>query len=406
MNIFARIWRVFRAQQISRVDMVTQCGNSFFAWNGSVYRSDIVRACVAPRANAMSKLVAKHIRESISKDGEKTIAVNPDPGLRSILSEPNPYMSWDRMMDQMGNQLAINSNAFALIVRDPTLGYVTQIYPINCADAEAVYQPDGTLFLRFDMPNGKRFTFPYLDIIHIREDYNDNDIFGTPKMEALSPLLDIVTTTDQGIVNAIKNSSVIRWLLKFTSSMRDEDVKKATDNFASQFLAVSNGTGVAGVDAKAEAQQITPNDYVPNASQMDRTTSRIYAIFNTNPKIVNSSASDEEWNTYYEMQIEPVAICLKNEFTRKLFTPRERACGNYIAFEASNLSCASIQVKLALVAMVDRGALTPNEWRATMNLAPIVGGDKPLRRLDTEAITAVIDKRLMDIGLMKGGKTE
>jgi hypothetical protein len=41
-----------------------------------------------------------------------------------------------------------------------------------------------------------------------------------------------------------------------------------------------------------------------------------------------------------------------------------------------------------------------------MNLAPIVGGDNPLRRLDTEAITAVIDKRLMDIGLMKGGKTE
>ena len=39
--------------------------------------------------------------------------------------------------------------------------------------------------------------------------------------------------------------------------------------------------------------------------------------------------------------------------------------------------------------MVDRGALTPNEWRETMSLAPIEGGDKPIRRLDTAPVTAV-----------------
>ena len=36
-----------------------------------------------------------------------------------------------------------------------------------------------------------------------------------------------------------------------------------------------------------------------------------------------------------------------------------------------------------MVAMVDRGALTPNEWRQMFNLAPVEGGDKPIRRLDT-----------------------
>jgi len=42
-----------------------------------------------------------------------------------------------------------------------------------------------------------------------------------------------------------------------------------------------------------------------------------------------------------------------------------------------------MKTKLGLVAMVDRGALTPNEWRRIMNLAPTEGGDKPIRRLDT-----------------------
>ena len=47
---------------------------------------------------------------------------------------------------------------------------------------------------------------------------------------------------------------------------------------------------------------------------------------------------------------------------------------------------ASNSTKLAMVAMVDRGALTPNEWRFIFNLAPVEGGDVPIRRLDTAAV--------------------
>ena len=47
---------------------------------------------------------------------------------------------------------------------------------------------------------------------------------------------------------------------------------------------------------------------------------------------------------------------------------------------------ASMASKLNLVQMVDRGALTPNEWRKILNLSPIEGGDKPVRRLDTEVV--------------------
>ena len=36
--------------------------------------------------------------------------------------------------------------------------------------------------------------------------------------------------------------------------------------------------------------------------------------------------------------------------------------------------------------MIDRGAMTPNEWRAILNMAPIEGGDKPIRRLDTQVV--------------------
>lgn len=75
------------------------------------------------------------------------------------------------------------------------------------------------------------------------------------------------------------------------------------------------------------------------------------------------------------------------EFTRKLFNRKERSFGNKIIFEASNLQYASMQTKLSLVQMVDRGAMTPNEWRQILNMGPIEGGDVPIRRLDTATIS-------------------
>jgi hypothetical protein len=197
----------------------------------------------------------------------------------------------------------------------------------------------------------------------------------------------VVTTTDQGVVSAIKNSSVIQWLLKFATGLRPEDLKKNAEEFAENYLSMeSTSIGVAAVDSKAEAIRIDPKDYVPNAAQMDRTTQRIYSFFNTNIKIVQSNFNENEWNSYYEARIEPIALQLKGEYTRKLFTRKERGFGNYITFDASNLACASISTKLALQAMVDRGAMTPNEWRSILNMAPVPGGDEPLRRLDTVTV--------------------
>ncbi len=77
---------------------------------------------------------------------------------------------------------------------------------------------------------------------------------------------------------------------------------------------------------------------------------------------------------------------MSGEYTRKLFTRRERGFGNRIIFEASSLQYASMQTKLNLLQMVDRGSMTPNEWREVLNLGPIEGGDKPIRRLDTALV--------------------
>lgn len=369
----------------SRLAMVTTYGESYYAWNGKLYESDIVRACIRPKVKAVGKLVPKHIRAAPSKG----IVVNPEPYLRFLLEEPNPYMTGQQMQQKVETQLCLNNNAFILVVRDAN-GYPMQLYPVPCVSAEAVYGRDGELFLKFQYRNGNSGTFAYQDVIHLKQDYNQSDIFGESPAKALAQMMEVVGTIDQGIIKAIRNSSVVRWLLKFNTSLRPEKIKEQVDLFVQNYLSIETDTfGAAGVDAKADVVRIEPKDYVPNAAQSDRTIERIYSFFNTNKKIVQSDWMEDEWNAYYEAEVEPDAIQWGKAYTIRLFSRKERGFGNEVIFEASNLQCASLSTKLGLQAMVDRGAMTPNEWRAVINMAPVEGGDVPVRRLDTEVVAAV-----------------
>jgi len=238
--------------------------------------------------------------------------------------------------------------------------------------------------MRFILKTGRIYTFRYADVIHLRKDFNSNEFFGDSPAQALAPLMEIVTTTDQGIVKAIKNSNIIKWLLKIVSGNRPEDVKKTADQFVKDYMNIeSTSVGAAAVGANVDAIQVAPNDYVPNAIQMDRTVQRILSFYNTNSHIVQGDYTEDEWISYYESALEADVIQLSNEFTRKLFSRKERGFGNKIIFDGSNLSFASMQTKLGLVQYVDRGIMSPNEVRDTLSMAPREGGDEFLLRKDT-----------------------
>lgn len=356
---------------------MTDNGGGFYSWNGKLYHSDIVRSAIRPKARAIGKALAKHIRRD-----NKGISVNPEPYMRFLLEEPNPYMSGQQLQEKLAIHLELNNNAFAYINRDPN-GIPMEIYPITAMTSEALTK-GGTLYLKFNLLNGREVTFKYSDIIHLRKDFNESEIFGDSNAHSLAPLMEIVNTTDQGIVKAIRNSGIVKWLLKFNQTLRPEDLKKASKNFVDDYLSIeSDAVGVAATDAKADATQVEPKDFVPNDRQMDKTVQRIYSFFNTNEKIVQASYDEDQWISYYETSVEPDVIQLSNEYTRKLFSRRERGYGNKILFESSDLSFASMSTKLRLVNYVDRGILNPNEVRGVLGRAPYEGGDKFIRRLDT-----------------------
>ena len=381
MSIFNRKQK--NATETSIYKMVVDCGNGFYAWNGKLYKSDLVRSAIKPKTKAIGKAIAKHIRKTTDKDGNKKILVNPSVNTRFMLEEPNEFMTGQMMQEKVANQLSLNGNAFILIIRD-SFGVPIGLYPIPAATVEAKYNEAHELILKFYYLNGKMSEFPYTEVIHIRDDFFFNDIFGENPTDGLAEDMELVGTINQGMTAAIKNSNIIRWLLKFTASMRDEDLKIKAHDFAENYLQISNNsTTVAAVDAKADAIQVKNDSYVPNAAQTGAVEKRILSFFNTNEKIIQSSYSEDEWISYYEAVIEPVLQQMAGEYTRKLFSRRERGCGNEIIFDSSRLTFASMKTKLQLSGMVDRGIMTPNEVREVFNLPPVDGGDVLLLRKDT-----------------------
>ncbi|MBN2796224.1 MAG: phage portal protein [Clostridia bacterium] len=380
MGLFSRFFNKENENRGVTLKLVTERGSGFYAFDGKLYKSDVIKACIRPKVRTIGKLDAKHIK---TLNGDMKIF--PEPYMRVLLEEPNPFMTGQMLQEKIAAQVALNHNAFVLIYRDEN-GYPIQLYPIPAVSAQAVYK-GSEIWIKFMFKNGKTNTFDYRDIIHIRRDFNTGDMFGDSPIESLLPLMEVISYTDQGIVKAIKNSNVIQWLLKLSSMTRPEDRKKQADLFVKSYLDVeADGTAAAAIDPTIDAQQVKPESYVPNASIMDRTMTRIYNFFNTNEKIVQSKANEDEWIAYYESEIEPDVKQLSGEFTRKLFSRKQRAFGNVIVFTANSLQYASMQTKLGLVAMVDRGAMTPNEWREILNMGPIEGGNQPIRRLDTAVV--------------------
>lgn len=379
------------ATETSIYKMVVDCGNGFYAWNGKLYKSDLVRSCIKPKTKAIGKAVAKHIRRTVDKEGNKKILVNPSVNTRFMLEEPNEFMTGQMLQEKVANQLSLNGNAFILIIRD-NFGVPVGLYPIPATGVEAKYDENNELFLKFYYMNGKQSEFYYREIIHIRDDFFFNDIFGENPTDGLTETMELIGTINQGMKQAIKNSNIIRWLLKFTASMRDEDLKVKAQDFAQNYLQISNNsTTVAAVDAKADAIQVKNESYVPDAAQSGSQEERVYSFFNTNKKIVQSSYSEDEWISYYEAVVEPVLQQMAGEYTRKLFTRRERGCGNEIIFDSSKLTFASMKTKLQLGGMADRGIMTPNEVRDVFNLPPVDGGDVLLLRKDTGYLTETHD---------------
>ena len=384
-NLFGRDKQKESKTTLTKFKFLNTYDSSFSPWDGKIYNNDIVRSCIRPKANAVGKLNPIHVR---TKGND--ITINPDSHIKYLLRFPNKYMNMQKLLEKMMNQRELTNNAFAFIQKDK-LDTPIAIFPVPTNNVELYEDDQGDLYMKFFFKTGQFMTVLYDDVIHLRKDFNEHEFFGEDGYDSLKNIMKVIDTTDKGIVSAIKNSAIIKWLMKFKSVLRPEDKEITVNEFADAYLNIENTKNIATTDPRYDIEQVKDNSYVPNEGTIAKYEQRLKNYFGVSDEIIKNSFNEDQWNSFYEAEIEPVAKELSDQLTLKLFSKHEIECGNEIVFEASSLEFASMKTKLELKEMVDRKSMTPNEWRKVMNLGSLDGGDVLLRRLDTgESDTAPV----------------
>lgn len=380
-SLFQKIFGALRDRvTLSRLQMLSGYTPVFTPWSGNPYEADVVRSAVDAIARNAAKLKAKHIRRV---NGE----IIPVGGQieRVLQVRPNPNMNAYDFLYKVVTTLMIDNNAFMYPQWEGV--QLVAVWPINCTLAEFLEDESDTIYVRFYFGAGQQTVLPYSEVLHLRRHYYKNDMAGETN-RPVNATLEAIHTTNEGLAQAVKTSANLRGIIKYQGMLKESDIKANRDRFVAEYMTMQNTGGIAALDAKAEYIPLNNEPKMINAAQMKELRDAVYRYFGVSEAIVTAKYTEDEWNAFYESTIEPLAVQMSLEFTSKLFTERERGFGNEIVFEANRLQYASVKTKLDLREMVDRGALTPNEWREAFNLAPVEGGDKPIRRLDTRPTDA------------------
>lgn len=369
MGIFQNLFKKEKQAQTKVYTEFKELGTFrayFPTFGNDIYKSDDVRTCI--------RALAEHTSKANPRCTDKRIE-------RILQLRPNKFMNGKDFLAKVRNYLEIKNTAFVYINRDNT-GKAIEFYPVPYLSYEALEYND-RLFIRFKFVSNRTFVVAWDDLAVLRKDYVFSEIGGETNAPLL-PTLDVIGTMDKGLQNAVKSTANLRGILKNTKGMlAPEILKEQKDRFVKDYMDIENEGGIASLDSTQEFKEINLKPTTATAEESDSYRERVYRYFGVSEKIIKSTYSESEYDSFYESRIEPVLVALSLEFTYKIFTDREISFGAEVWYESNRLQFASAKTKISMVQLVDRGLMTPNEYRALFNMAPYEGGDEFVLRLDT-----------------------
>ena len=353
MNLLQKL---FGRKDTAPQGITLEIQNGFTAFSGTAYGNAAFRAAV----------------DAIARHAGKLKAHSTDSTIESLLSgTPNPYMTAYDLLYKTATAYYTTNNAFVLIQRSQG---VAAFYPLTPASVEFIGAQDGTLYANMIFSDGKQVMLPYADIIHLRRHFSTSELLGSDNAP-LYPLIDTAHTLTEATGAAVKNATNIRGVLKFTSLVNPTQVKAEKEQFVRDYFSLSNTGGIAATDQRFEFVPTAQTAYNVPHEQTEAINAQIFAYLGLSPKIVTGSYTEDEFAAFYESLIEPFAIQMSLEYSRK--------CGSEITFTAERLEFSSAATRISLLReLLPFGVISINEARKLLALPEVEDGDRRLQSLN------------------------
>ena len=376
MGFFDRFKRKPEAEARERnqgksIPITINCWN-YRRFHGELLDIDAVVACIDALARNLAKMRLTAIRQV--KDSVAVTETTSD--VARVLKKPNPYMTQYDFIYKVAALYFASNNVF--IWPEYEDGKLIALWPINYTRFK-LYEKDGIKVARFELHHNHYYTVPYSDLIHLRNHYFNDELYGDEN-SPFSPIAELMHAQNQGIIEGIKSSALIRGLLIAAGVMKEEDITKARERFIEENLDAKNNGGVMIIDGKFDYKNIESKPYIIDADTRNQTRQSTFDYFGVNEDFVQNKFTAEKYESIYEGKLEPFAIMFTDALTAFLFTERELGFGNEVHANMNKVKYQSTSAVVSIVnATKELGLFTRDEYREMLGyepLGPERGGDE------------------------------
>ena len=335
----------------------------FTNWGGAIYESEIVRAAIDARARHISKLKVE-------------ILGTANQALQTRLRlGPNQWQTWSQFFYRASTILDVNNTCFIVPVFDERM-VITGIFPalpLNCALTE--YKDE--LWLRYQFANGQIGAVEFRKCAVLTKHQYKSDFFGDSNT-ALAETMSLIHIQNQGIEEAVKNTSTFRFMAQLSNFAKPEDLANERQRFTKENLSTESEAGgfLLFPNTYKDIRQIDVKPYTVDPEQMKQIRENVYNYFGVNEDVLQNKAFGDSWSAFYEGAVEPFAVQFSEAITKAMFSERERAQGTEIMATSNRLQYLSNAEKLNVSSqLLDRGIFSINDVREIWNLPPVENGD-------------------------------
>ena len=345
---------------------------AFSSFSGGVYEMALTRAAINSIATHCSKLNPiihgnyKHKRLS-----------------KLLATKPNYLMTTQQFLEKLFTILLCENNAFIVpVYSDSTATDIVGFYPVRSQGA-TIREFEGEDYLIYKL-GLETYAIEYSRVGHLRKHFYKKEYFGDSNAP-LNPTMDLLNTQNEGIKEGIKNSASIRFLARLTNTILPEHLKNERKVLTEANLGADNNGGIMIFDNKyAEVKEINSQPFIVDDKQMEHIKNNVFDYFHISESIIQNKANEDEWNSFYEGVIEPLALQLGQVLTNLLMNDKDIEKGYGVIFESSRLQ-------------FDRGQITTNQALNIFNLPPVEDGDKRYIRKEYTEVNN-LDKEVIDNG--------
>lgn len=329
---------------------------------GSIYESALVRSAIEAKARHISKL-------KVELQGEA------QPNLKAKMKHsPNDWMTYPQFLARCSTILDCTNNLFIVPVQDQylqTIGF----FPVLPDRVKLIEDRKNKLWLQYTFRNNITGIVEFDRCAYLNKHQYKSDFFGDSN-HALDSTMDLITIQDQGIKEAVKNSSSYRFMAKVSNFTSPDDLALERTRFSQENLSGENGGLLLFPNTYTDIKQIESSVYTADAEQMKLIQTNVYDYFGVNEEIIQGKADSDMLDAFFNSAIEPFAIALSEALSRAIYTERERSFGNHVYVNANRLQYMSQTAKVTVAKELgDRGILTINEIRELFNYAPLPDGN-------------------------------